>query len=126
MLKSCKYCGKIHDSKYDCGKKPKKKKRYSNQISFRNTAEWKRKAKEIKERDVYQCRICMANGVINAKELEVHHIEPLEECYDKRLDDDNLITLCRYHHEKCESGAIEREYQHMLAKKEKIILPPVF
>lgn len=24
MLKSCRYCGRIHDSAYDCGKKPQR------------------------------------------------------------------------------------------------------
>ena len=43
------------------------------------------------------------------KELEAHHIIPLEEDYNKRLDGDNLITLCRYHHELAEKGGISRE-----------------
>jgi predicted restriction endonuclease len=38
--------------------------------------------------------------------LEVHHAVPLETDYDKRLDDDNLITLCERHHEMAERGDI--------------------
>ena len=124
MLKSCKYCGKIHDSKHDCGKKPQKKKRCTKQNTFRNTNGWKRKAKEIKERDSYLCVICIMRGAITTTGLEVHHIEPLEENYDMRLDNDNLITVCRYHHEQCESGMIARDYQHELAKKFEKTSPP--
>ena len=52
------------------------------------------------------------------KELEVHHIIPLEEDYNKRLDSDNLITLCRYHHELAEKGEISREeLQKIIADK---------
>ena len=43
------------------------------------------------------------------KELEVHHIIPIEEDYSKRLDDTNLITLCRYHHELAEKKEIPGE-----------------
>ena len=42
------------------------------------------------------------------KELEVHHIVPIEEDYSKRLDETNLITLCRYHHELAEKNTIPR------------------
>ena len=35
-------------------------------------------------------------------------ITSYREDYDLRLDDDNLITLCRECHEKAESGSITR------------------
>lgn len=41
--------------------------------------------------------------------LEVHHIEPIAEAWGSRLDWDNLITLCRAHHEMAEDGRISRE-----------------
>jgi len=41
--------------------------------------------------------------------LEVHHVVPLEENFDKKLDNDNLVTICEYHHEKAESGEIPRD-----------------
>lgn len=48
----------------------------------------------------------------------MHHIIPLEEDYNKRLDSDNLITLCRYYHELAEKGEISREaLQEMIADK---------
>lgn len=114
MLKSCQYCGNIHDSKYICAKKPIKKKQISEADKFRRTSRWQKKREEIKKRDLYLCQICIRelyNTVTkyNTKELSVHHNIPINENYDKRLDNDNLLTVCSYHHEMCESGAISRE-----------------
>lgn len=44
----------------------------------------------------------------NFKDISVHHIEPLDERYDLRLDDGNLITLCAYHHSMAEDGLIPK------------------
>ena len=44
MLKSCKYCGRYHDSKYDCGKRPKKIKIRTENSGFRSTAAWTERA----------------------------------------------------------------------------------
>ena len=83
MLKSCKYCGKVHDSRYDCGRKPvRRKKIRTTQNSFRSTQAWKQKSLEIRERDHYLCQVCLRNlyGTIsryNNRQIEVHHIVPL-------------------------------------------------
>lgn len=45
----------------------------------------------------------------NCKNLEVHHIVPIEEDESLKLDDDNLITLCEGHHKLAEAGEIKRE-----------------
>lgn len=74
---------------------------------FRNTQLWRRKSAEIKERDCYCCRWCLQAGVLTTKELSVHHIIALTNDYDRRLDNDNLITLCRLHHDQAERGAIK-------------------
>ena len=75
-----------------------------------------RKAAEILERDYHCCRVCLSAGIINSNDLSVHHIIPLKDDYDRRLDNDNLITLCRYHHEAAERGHISR--QELAAKLE--------
>lgn len=113
MLRSCQYCGKIHDTKHDCGKKPKyiSKKVASKMDKFRWTRAWQEKREQIKERDKYMCQICKTGKYhtdkkYNVEGLSVHHIEPLLYNFDKRLDDDNLITLCSYHHELAEKGRI--------------------
>ena len=50
------------------------------------------------------------------QDLSVHHIEPLEERLDLRLENDNLVTCCSRHHEMAEAGKIPREYLHALAQ----------
>ena len=124
MLKSCQYCHKIHDSKFDCGLKPKKK--YKRDVTdidkFRWTRKWKEKRIHIKERDLYLCQVCKDKGKYNYDELEVHHIIPLSENYDLKLDDDNLITLCTTHHAMAERGEIKRNYLQGLV----VDTPPLF
>ena len=59
MLKSCSYCGKIHDSKYICKEKPKQKKEVTEADKFRWTRVWQKKREDIKKRDLYLCQICI-------------------------------------------------------------------
>lgn len=112
MLKSCKYCGRVHDRKYDCGKRPAKiNKRTSVADRFRNTSAWQQKREEIKERDNYLCQICIRNlydtkKIMNYENISVHHAEKLEENYEKRLDNDNLLTVCEQHHKLCDKNII--------------------
>ena len=54
MLKACPYCGRIHDKKYDCGKRPTFG-RYQQQDAFRSTQAWQRKRAWIRERDMHLC-----------------------------------------------------------------------
>lgn len=114
MLKSCSYCGKIHDSKYICKEKPIKKKTITEADKFRWTRMWQKKREEIKKRDLYLCQICIRElydtiNKYNTKDLSVHHNTPINEDYNKRLDDDNLLTVCDYHHKMCDRGEITRE-----------------
>jgi len=111
MLKSCKYCGKIHDSKHDCGKKPQRKKQKNDKDRFRSTAAWQRKGNEIRQRDSHLCQVCIrklydTHNQYTYNDLQVHHGIPLEEDFDRRLDNDILLTICERHHEMAESGEI--------------------
>lgn len=116
MLKSCAYCGKIHDRKYLCPEKrqagrERQRKASDKENRFRWGRGWKQKAKEIKKRDLYLCQACIKGlkGTVrkyNSESLSVHHIAKLREDYGRRLDDDNLITLCRMHHEMADRGEI--------------------
>ena len=114
MLKACSKCGKIHPHDFVCTANqptPEQRKAYSNAEKFRGTEAWKRKARAIRKRDMQMCQCCrygIHNPRIeyNSRQLSVHHIRPLETNFDRRLDDDNLITLCRYHHELAERGII--------------------
>lgn len=112
MLKSCKYCGRVHDKKYDCGKRPAIiYKRTSLVDRFRNTSAWQQKREEIKERDNYMCQICIRNlydtkKIMNYENISVHHAEKIEENFEKRLDNDNLLTVCEQHHKLCDKNII--------------------
>lgn len=114
MLKSCAYCGRIHDTKYDCGKKPQKKKKITYIDRFRSSRNWREKREQIRARDLNLCQICIRNlydtdRQYNYEDLSIHHAIPLERDFEKRLDDDNLITVCGKHHEMAECGAIPYE-----------------
>ena len=124
MLKSCQYCGRIHDSKYICPKKPQRKKQTTEADRFRWTSAWQKKREEIKQRDLYLCQICIREKYntiykYNTEELEVHHNTPINKDYNKRLDNDNLLTVCHSHHEMCESGEIsQKEVQRIIDEQE--------
>ena len=128
MLKSCKYCNRIHDSKYDCGRKPVRIKPKTNQNKFRCTRAWKDKSTEIRIRDVYLCQLCIRGlyGPMRYSRdlVEVHHIVPIAEDYDRRLDNNNLITLCEKHHEMAEGGRVPRGELLKIAKEQEKVPPP--
>ena len=113
MLKACPYCGRIHDKKFDCGKRPTFG-RYQQQDAFRSTQAWQHKRAWIRERDMHLCRWCLTLGRLSYTNLSVHHIEPLHEAWGERLEDSNLITLCSPCHEQAEAGKIPRAALHEL------------
>ena len=118
MLKSCKYCGHIHDSKYDCGSKPKRSKENTEQTRLRTCRKWNKTRKQVNDRDHFICRVCFARGVIHADGLETHHIVPLAEDDSLAYEEDNLITLCVEHHKAADKGLIARAELTALAGSE--------
>lgn len=118
MKRSCRYCGRTHGKDEICPKKPKQFKKRGEEERFRSSAQWQKKRKTILERDKYMCRICAEMGIINSKNIEVHHIIPLRIDFSGRLEDDNLISLCSIpHHEQAERGDISAEHLRELTKK---------
>lgn len=112
MFKSCNRCGCIHDVNKKCYKNHQVRGR-TDADRFRNSSKWHQKSNYIRNRDKNLCRCCIANiyntyQIYNFNKLEVHHIVPLEEDISKRLDDDNLITLCCYHHKLADNNRIPR------------------
>ncbi len=116
MLKSCKWCGRIHDTKFDCGKKPTHTKKRTHIVRFRSSGKWQRKRNIIISLDQGLCAMCKKEGQYIYEYLEVHHIVPLSEDWDLRLDEDNIITLCEKHHELADQGKIERQVLKKLIK----------
>ena len=68
-------------------------------INFHNTRPWKNKRIVILKRDGYQCRECKRYGKVTEADT-VHHVLPIEDRYDLRLDNRNLISLCEGCHER--------------------------
>lgn len=66
---------------------------------FHNKKAWRDKRIVILKRDGYQCRECKRYGKIIEADT-VHHILPIEERYDLRLNNKNLLSLCESCHEK--------------------------
>ena len=127
MLKSCKYCGRVHDSSIECESAAKFKKMLAEKSrgtipkKLRGTYSWTQKSVHIRERDGNLCLCCKANLIgtdrtLNSQGLSVHHIVPLEEDKGGLLDDGNLITVCSAHHELCEDGTISRDTQRQLVQ----------
>lgn len=123
MLKSCQYCGRVHDTKLICPKKPIRKKFDTDQNKFRSKNIWTKKAKKIKERDGFLCQICIRKlfqtvKQYNSRDLEVHHIIPLEKDFGLRLENENLITLCVRHHKMADNGEISVDLLRQIAAEQ--------
>lgn len=123
MLKSCSRCGGIHEHSFKCQSMTVSRVKPDTIANkFRNTQEWKRKRNNILIRDKGLCQLCIRNlyntfgRIYNHKLIEVHHIEPIAEAYDLRLDESNLISLCTYHHKMADRGEIPREVLKDLIK----------
>jgi len=122
MLKTCTVCGRIHAMDNQC--QPRRDD--SKAARFRQGRHWKNKSIAIRERDHYLCQCCIRNlydtgRMLNCDLVEVHHIVPVGDNYDLRLEDDNLISLCHRHHEAAEAGRIGRGEM-----REWLVCPPVF
>lgn len=74
---------------------------------YRDTAEWKRKAEEIRDRDNNTCQSCGKKGQ-EGENLDVHHTYPLNDWIDDGEDpsdypDDWLMTLDKSCHSKADA-----------------------
>lgn len=126
MMYSCPYCGRIHPYTYICEKRRKYgRQNDSRENRFRHSRLWTKKSVEIRTRDKYLCAYCLEHDhTINAHMVEVHHIVPVEEDYSLRLDNDNLISLCREHHEEAEKGRIDRDILKGIAQMHEASVEP--
>lgn len=111
---TCKYCGIVERGHVCPHKRSRQKSGDRQSEKFRQTKAWTNKSIAVRKRDLYLCAVCMTGkyhtiNTFNYDKLSVHHIIPLAEDYNKRLDERNLITLCSYHHKMAEDGEIPRE-----------------
>ena len=139
MLRSCRYCGRIHDTKVDCGKKPKRMRCESNTeaAKFRRKEIWKQTSLSIRDRDHNLCQVCLAQykealahreqanndslertpALVIADCISVHHIKSICTHPELALERTNLITLCSQHHEEAENGEINADWLTDLATR---------
>lgn len=119
MQVSCKWCGRIHPRGYVCPRRPARTKRGTAQTAVRNTYKWQKTRDEVYKRDHQLCRLCLAEGRITTRNLQAHHIIPLEESTATAYDMEWIITLCSGGmdscHERAERGDVSRELLHRLA-----------
>ena len=126
MLKSCPYCHRIHDNLYKCAPKMAVIRKRQNRLGteadrFRRTNAWTSKSLAVRERDHHMCLCCKAqlvgtDRVIETDSISVHHIVPIEENFELRLEETNLISVCSVHHEMCEANKITRDMQRKLVE----------
>lgn len=112
MFKVCAQCGGLHDFN-DGTCQAGRFKENTEAVQFRNTSRWQRKRKQIRERDKNLCQVCLLDEydtyqTYTFNNIEVNHIVPINEDIDKALDDDNLVSLCSYHHKMADKGLIPR------------------
>lgn len=104
----CKYCGKIvGQENHECPKKEREHQKYnaSKREYYRKNKEtlkpimskrWQKFRLHIIERDGRKCMRCYIKyGIINGKDLQVHHIKPRIYYPEKIFDEDNVITTCK-------------------------------
>lgn len=117
MLTTCSKCGKVHDINKTCRRKVNRNKSYYSRYkddeasNFRSSSAWKKKSEEIRERDFFLCQICLRERYktlkkYNTENIEVHHIIKIKEDDTLKLDNNNLISLCSYHHKLADEGII--------------------
>lgn len=80
-------------------------------MNFYKTIRWLAKRKKILNRDDHMCRECKRYGKTTAAST-VHHIIPMEERPDLKLEDKNLLSLCN----NCHNGMHDRIGNALTAK----------
>ena len=85
--------------------------------SFYNTTHWNRMSKYIRSKYNGLCLVCYVRYKIMNGANVVHHIIELKEDYSKRLEEDNLITLCHSCHNILHSNYTEKVKQELYSIK---------
>lgn len=72
-------------------------------VTFYSSKKWRDKRKQALRRDEYICRRCKEEFDLITIAEEVHHIVPTKVDWNKRLELDNLMSLCKPCHQQIES-----------------------
>lgn len=120
MMTICPSCGGLHLLGTRHCRPSRMPKRETVANGIRKTYKWRTKSEQVRERDRYLCRVCLTNEYntvqqYTSERISVHHIVPLAEAPDQGFNNDNLISVCVYHHKLAESGKIPRLLLKQLA-----------
>ena len=83
---------KLRYAQYDKEREPRL-------VAFYHGVKWKRLRESVLARDNYLCQDCLASNRLVGAE-EVHHIIEVKTDWEKRYDEDNLVSLCKSCHRK--------------------------
>ena len=90
------YCTKHQEEYYTRYNRERTDTQYT---AFYKTPEWEAVRALALARDGYHCVMCRRKGILTIATM-VHHIIPVKKDWSKRLDLDNLVSLC----ESCHNG----------------------
>lgn len=62
--------------------------------------------------DTILCTVCNSN-----QSIDLHHIEHRMKNNPKLNEVNNIIALCRHHHEQAHAGILDKEYLKQLQKR---------
>lgn len=103
-------CVKDTRREYNKNVRYNKDKTYS---TFYNSMHWKRMSTYIRCKYNGLCLSCYIKyKILNVADV-VHHIVELKEDYSKRLEEDNLVTLCHSCHNILHSNYTEKEKKEL-------------
>jgi CXCXC repeat len=90
----------------------------SDSTHFYETPEWRALREKVFARDAGRCTVARLLGGACGGTIQVHHIEPLRERWDLRLDEDNCACVCARHHPQWEA------LRRALVNRRVVQLPP--
>lgn len=120
----CKYCAYelfMHGSNNPAWKDNKTD---EERINGRAYPEYNNFIKRVLARDNYTCQCCGDKN--NKHDIEVHHLDGYDWCFDKRTDDTNGITLCSSCHSNFHSiygygGNTKKQFEEWLHKSVELL-----
>lgn len=123
MYKYCRYCMQTIDiRKHICPSKPKTKVDYkakkenqsdktARENRFYSSRAWQSMRLSVLIKARYKCHICERIYGEDVRKYtnsdSVHHVSYLSNCWEKRLDNNNLVPLCELHHKLVHYRKIE-------------------
>ncbi|MEC2307821.1 HNH endonuclease [Bacillus atrophaeus] len=102
-LTRSRYCDAHKKQQQEETKHYNKHSRNKTITSFYKSTDWKRTRQLALIRDNYLCQHCLKDHCFTPADM-VHHIVEVKEDWAKRLDLDNLVSLCNACHNKVHGG----------------------